>query len=297
MASQTPSFAQLRAFNAIYKEGSISRAAQRMGLTQPALTAQIRALERAHDVLLFERTGTGMRPTAIARRLYAQTDGLEAISDVAADVLGASRALEIGELSIAVGAPNPAMGLIADYHRRYPGVRISTSFGNWGEVTAAIRERRCDVAIATQAPQDAEIVSTSFAAQRVVALVSSSHPLARHAGALSLRALLDHAVIFRPPPSLTQQKLEAALRRSGLVISPLLTLGTREALIEAVAQGIGVGFIFEQATNRHGGLVQLPVLELPELHTEDVFCLAGYRQRRTVAALFDLAQERGIGVA
>jgi DNA-binding transcriptional LysR family regulator len=293
MSSEPPSWVQLRAFNAVFKDGSISKAAQRLGLTQPAVTAQIRALERAHEVLLFERTGSGMRPTTLARRLYAETDGLDTIADVAADILGASRALETGELSIAVGAPNPAMALIAEYHRRFPGVRITTSFGNWGEVTAAIRERRCDVAIATEAPRDEDIVSTSFAAQRVVAVVAPAHPLADRPGPLPLSDIVKHPVIFRPSPSLTQQKLEAALSRAGLIVAPLVTLGTREALIEAVTQGIGIGFMFEQATNRREGLVRLAVLELSDIHREDVFCLAPYRRRRTVAALFDVAEEMG----
>lgn len=293
MSHEPPSWVQLRAFNAVFKDGSISRAAQRLGLTQPAVTAQIRALERAHDVLLFERTGSGMRPTTLARRLYAETDGLDTIADVAADILGASRALEIGELSIAVGAPNPAMALIAEYHRRFPGVRITTSFGNWGEVTAAIRERRCDVAIATEAPKDDEIGYTSFASQRVVAIVAPDHPLALRPQPISLSEIAAHAVIFRPSPSLTQQKLEAALARAGLAVAPLVTLGTREALIEAVTQGIGVGFMFELATNRREGLVRLTVAELADVHREDVFCLTPYRRRRTVAALFDVAEEMG----
>lgn len=296
MPSEPPSWVQLRAFNAVFKDGSISKAAQRLGLTQPAVTAQIRALERAHDVLLFERTGSGMKPTMLALRLYAETDGLDTIADVAAELLGASRALEIGELSIAVGAPNPAMALIAEYHRRFPGVRITTSFGNWGEVTAAIRERRCDVAIATEAPKDDEIVFTSFASQRVVAVVAPGHPLARRPQPISLSEIVSHTVIFRPSLSLTQQKLEAALSRTGLAVSPRVTLGTREALIEAVTQGLGVGFMFEQATNRREGLVRLAVTELAEVHREDVFCLTPCRRRRAVAALFELAEETGADI-
>lgn len=293
MSNEPPSWVQLRAFNAVFKDGSISRAAQRLGLTQPAVTAQIRALERAHDVLLFERTGSGMRPTTLARRLYAETDGLDTIADVAADILGASRVLEIGEVSIAVGAPNPAMALIAEYHRRFPGVRITTSFGNWGEVTAALRERRCDVAIATEAPKDEDVAAVSFASQRVVAIVAPGHPLARRPQPIAISEIAAHSVIFRPSPSLTQQKLEAALARAGLAVAPVVTLGTREALIEAVTQGIGVGFMFEQATNRREGLVRLAVAELAEVHREDVFCLTPYRRRRTVAALFDVAEEMG----
>jgi len=296
VASQLPNWAQLRAFNAVFKDGSISRAAARLKLTQPAITAQIRALEREHDVLLFERTGSGMRPTALARRLYAETDGLDTITMTAGEILGASRALEVGELSIAVGAPNPAMELIAEYHRRHPGVRITTSFGNWGEVTAAIYERRCEVAIATEAPRQDDILSVSFAAQRIVAVVAPGHPLAKRTPPISLADIAAHAVIFRPPPSLTQQKIERALRLHGLNIAPIVTLGTREALIEAVTQGIGVGFIFELATNRRDGLVRLPVAELAETHREDVFCLAPYRRRRAVAALFDIAEELSIGL-
>lgn len=291
MAERSPSWVQLRAFNAVFREGSISRAAARLGLTQPAITAQLRLLESQHDVLLFERTGSGMRPTPLARRLYAETDGLNTIEEVATEILTASRTLEIGEISIMVGAPNPAMSLIAAYHRRHPGIRIVTSFGNWGEVTAAIRERRCDVAIATEAPSDSEIASASFASQRIVAIVAPGHPLAQLDQPVGLADIVGHAVFFRPPPSLTQQKLERALTRHDLTVAPLMTLGSREALIEAVAQGLGIGFIFEQATNRRDGIVRVPVVELDERYQEDIFCLTQHRRRRTISALFDLADE------
>lgn len=290
VAEDHPSWVQLTAFNAVFREGSISRAAQRLGLTQPAVTAQIRALEREFGVLLFERTGAGMRPTALAHALYAETDGLNLIREVATGILAASRALETGELTIMAGAPNPAMSLIAEYHRRYPGVRIRTGFGNWEEVTAALYDRRCDVAIATEAPRHPDVVSAHFTAQRVVALAVPDHPLARLGRPISIREIVPYPVIFRSRSSLTQRKLDECLERAGLRISPLLTLGTREALIEAVAQGLGLGFIFEQATNRRDGIARLPVEELQEPHFEDVFCLAQYRRRRTVNALFELAE-------
>lgn len=81
------------------------------------------------------------------------------------------------------------------------------------------------------------------------------------------------------------------MTRHNLTVDPLMTLGSREALIEAVAQGLGVGFMLEQATYRRDGIVRVPVVELDVRYQEDIFCLMQHHRRRTISALFDLADE------
>ncbi|ANV25510.1 LysR substrate-binding domain-containing protein [Rhizobium lemnae] len=285
------SYAQLRAFNAVAKEGSFSSAARRLGLSQPAITAQVKALEQSYGVLLFERRGDGARMTPLAKSLFQETQELHVIEAVAADILGASSALKTGELNIMCGAPNPAMALISEFRRRYPGVRVTANFGNWHRVTTALYEQQCDAIILTGVPDDDSLTRIPYMEQRAVALVPAGHPLAKRGKPLSLHELADQPLIFRNDQSLTQSALNMAIRKSGVNLEPALSLGEREAVYEAVHQGLGIGFMFELAVSRaESNVVRLPIMELNDVYVEHVACLTRNMRRHEVRALMALVE-------
>ncbi|MGI2035501.1 LysR substrate-binding domain-containing protein [Rhizobium panacihumi] len=285
------SYAQLRAFNAVAKEGSFSAAARRLGLSQPAVTAQIKAIEQSHGVLLFERTGDGARMTPLAKTLFQETMELSVIEEIATDILSASSALKTGELNVMCGAPNPAMALISEFRRRYPGVRINASFGNWHQVTTALHEQRCDAIILTGVPDDDAFTRIAYMEQRAIALVPSKHPLAKRGKPVSLSELADQPLIFRTEHSLTQTAVEKALKAAAITIEPALRLGEREAVYEAVLQGVGIGFMFELAVTRDDPAVtRLPIIELEHRYVEHVACLSRNLRRREVKALMALVE-------
>lgn len=147
-----PTSSQIRAFNEVAATGSFSAAARALGLSQPAITSQIKALEEGFSVRLFERTASGSELTTLGHRLFQRTAAQREVERDAAEILLTARALEVGELSIAAGAPGPAMEQVARFRQRYPGIKIDISFGNWQEVVTAIRERRADLGILTAAP-------------------------------------------------------------------------------------------------------------------------------------------------
>lgn len=290
-AGPRPSYHQMRAFNAVMKEGNFSRAAKALGVTQPAITAQVRSLEDAFGVTLFERSGAVARPTRLAVRLFRETDQINDIEQVAADLLGASFTLQTGELSIVSGAPNLAMAAVAEYRRRHPGVRIVTAFGNWHDVTTTIYERRADVAILTSGPGGERLVQRRYAKQKIVALIQKSASAVR-LEAISLAELTTRPLIFRTPESLTQMTLTKGFADAGLAVpEPAMIVESREAVLEAVKAGLGVGFAFSEASSLLEGLRQLPIRELPDDYWEDVFCLKTQYRRQVVRALFDVIDD------
>lgn len=289
-APQRPTYHQLRAFNAVVKAGSFSRAARALGVSQPAITAQVRSLEDAFGVTLFERGATA-RPTRLAARLFEATDQLNDLEQVAFDILSASFTLTTGELSIVAGAPHLTMAVVAEYRRRYPGVQLVTSFGNWDQVTTTIYERRADVAILTSGPRDERLVLRRYAKQRLVALVHKSHRLASRKS-VSLKDLVGESLIFRTQQSLTQNSLQAAFAAARYELpTPALVLETREAVLECVNAGLGVGFVFSRASGRSDDLKQIPIRDLSQDFWEDVFCLKSQYRRQTVRALFEVVDE------
>ncbi|MDO1585509.1 LysR family transcriptional regulator [Rhizobium oryzicola] len=284
------SYTQLRAFNAVVQEGSFTAAAKRLGLSQPAITAQIKAIEQTHGVMLFERTGDGARMTQLAKRLFQETRELHVIEDAASDILSASSALKTGALHVMCGAPNPAMALISEYRRLYPGVRVTANFGNWQRVTTALYEQQCDAIILTGVPDDETLTRASYIEQRAVALVPSNHALAKRGTPVSLHELADQPLIFRNDQSLTQSALNRAMKKADLNLEPALSLGEREAVYEAVLQSLGIGFMFELAVSRtDNNVTRLPIVELDEVYVEHVACLSRNMRRREVRALMELA--------
>lgn len=283
------SSSQIRVFNEIASQGSFSDAARVLGVSQPAITAHIRTIEKAYDVKLFERTGAGAVLTQIGRRLFQRTASMRDTEREAAEILSRAHMLEVGELSIACGAAGPAMQLVSRFQKSYPGVRLQLLFGNWQEVVNAVRYRKVDLGLLTDAPDADDIIKQPFTTQKIVALVPKDHPLAQRRK-LSLEELVGEPILFRTGNSQTQRAVDAVLKKYDLNIRPLLVLEAREAIYEACAQGVGIGFMFDAASTRRDGVVRIPVSQLPETHSEDVFCLASKRKLRATDAFFSMVK-------
>ncbi|WP_128253715.1 LysR family transcriptional regulator [Falsirhodobacter deserti] len=286
-----PTASQIRAFNEVAATGSFSRAAKALAVSQPAVTAQIRAMEEAHDVRLFDRVGTGANLTAIGERLYRHTRQMRDTEKEAAVILHSARTLMIGELTIAAGAPGPAMSLVAAYRDLYPGIRLEIIFGNWQQVVTAVRERKCDLGILTEAPHAEDIFRETLFDQALVALVPEGHPLAGRQE-VALADLMDEPLLFRSGQSQTQKQLNRVLHQVGLKPQPLLWLESREAIYEACAQGIGIGFMFDAASTRADRVRRVKIAEIREFFPEHAFCLKSKRTLRPVEAFMNLASDQ-----
>lgn len=285
--TKRPTASQLRAFNEVAVTESFSMAAKALGVSQPAVTAQVRALEDSYDVRLFERTGSGAQLTQIGRRLFRRTSLLRDTEREAADILQSAQALEEGALSIASGGPGPAMKLVAKYRKLYPGVSIQIEFGDWQDVVDAVRNRKADIGILTEAPRGEAFDCFPFVYQRIVALVPATHPFAKQKE-LSLAQLEHEPVLFRTDNSLTQRTVGQKLESMGLKLRPFMVLQARGAVYEACAQGLGIGFMFDAASTRVDSVVRVPIAELDEEYSEDVFCLSAQRNLRTIQAFFEM---------
>ena len=282
-------YTQLRAFDAVAREGSFSKAAERLGLTQPAVTVQVRALEETYGVSLFDRTGGGVSLTGLGHALFALTQQSHGIEEQVEELLAASFKLERGQLRLAAGGPHVAMGLIAAFIRRYPAIELEVSLGNYEQVWRRLLDRQADIAVMTNPPDDERIVSLPVAEQRVVALVPRNHRLAERRS-VRLQALRDEAVIFREAESVTQRMVDQSLAEAGVVLEPILRLGSREAIHEAVATGLGVGFVLDRETGEDRRVSTVKLSNVASVGEEAIVCLASQADRRIVRAFLKIAE-------
>lgn len=113
--------------------GSFTKAAERLFLTQPAISDQVRKLEERYGVLLFHRNKRSVRLTDLGERLLGVTQKLFVIKAEAQELLQDSQALQTGSLVLAVDAPVHVLPQIARFCERYPGISVKIETGNTDE--------------------------------------------------------------------------------------------------------------------------------------------------------------------
>src|ERR1051326_2682820 len=188
----------LRYFAAVAQEGNITRAAERLFVSQPALTKQIRQLESRLGVPLFTRSRAGMTLTpagqALAGRVAAVLAGWdEALSETRHAASSAARVLRVGFLASAAHEPTPR--IIAALGRRRPGWRVDMIQASWSDPTAGLAHGDTDAAL-LRLPfpgQDTLRTEILFTEPRWVAL-PAAHPLAGRAQ-ISFRRLWDEPLV------------------------------------------------------------------------------------------------------
>jgi DNA-binding transcriptional LysR family regulator len=265
--------ARVRTINAVVEAGTFSAAARRLGISQPAVTQQVREVEAEFGVKLFDRRGNGLVPTAICRQLSTVTMRIQAAESEAVSILRQHEMLSGGELRIGLGNSMPGMSLVAAFIRAYPNISIQVEMGSWASIIDAIVDQRVDVAVLPGVPDDGRFRRKVCLHQRVVAIAHTQHVLAC-AGSITCAELAHERLIFRTRQSSTQRVVDHAFRAAGIVVSPVITLDTREGVLEAVANRIGVGFTWQHGSSRTDTITKLNVAELSSELPEHIFCLA-----------------------
>ena len=169
------SHAQLKAFHAVATHGGFSRAAEKLFLTQPAVSDQVRRLEGYYEVLLFYRNKRTVRLTALGERLLAVTQRLFAVEAEADELLSCHRALAEGKLTLAVDSPVHILPYLARFNKAWPGIALKLVTGNTRQSLERLLTYQADLAILGGETDDPRFQSVLLSDAPLVAFVSSSH--------------------------------------------------------------------------------------------------------------------------
>lgn len=280
-------YAQIRAFDAVAREGSFSRAAQVLGLTQPAVTIQVKALEERHGLKLLHREGRRVRLTEAGERLYTLSRQLASLDELIEETLSAFQELQGGSLRLAVDGPHIVMGLFARFMKLHPRVRLSVLTGNSRIVRQALLDRHVDIGILPGVADHPQIEAVPLWHHRGVVIVANSHPWARRKS-ISIAELDGEPMIGREDGSMTQALIDNAFAKAGAAPRYVLELGSRESLCEAVAAGLGHGIIWELEAFGSGRFTTLQIEGEGPRSTDYVACLKSERMRSVVKAFFEM---------
>ena len=283
-------FLQLRAFHGVASAGSFTRAAERLHVTQPTLSGQVKDLEQSFGVKLFERRGRGVAATELGGRLLAITRQIFDLEAEAEQLLAGAQALARGRLRIGADAPFLVLPLMATLQRRFPGIDLAVSFGNSQELLRSLTEGRSDVVILPEVGREPRLHALPFLRDRLVAFVDRGHPWTRRRS-IHLRDLAGERLLLREIGSTTRAIFERALKRARVRPRETLEIGSREAVREAVAAGLGVGVVAESEFGRDDRLHKLEVRGGALQATEYAVCLKAKREDRAVAAFFEVLED------
>ena len=276
---------QLQAFNAVATSGGFTRAAEALGVTQPAVTIQVRALEKDRRVRLFERRGDGVFLTDAGQALHAVTRRIFQLVQDADDVLDAAGALRFGNLRLGIDSLQWSMEVLARFLETHPNIRMSTLMGNATATLRNLVELRCDIAVVTLSKEVRAgldgIDVMRLAPHRLGLLIPVHHSLAKRAR-VSFADLADQPVILCEPGSETRRSCDEKF--AALSISPriVLELGSREAVREAVAAGLGVA---PMVAGEEGHDPRTATVELSDGATDTWISVAWLSDRQEVPAV------------
>ncbi len=282
-------YTQLRAFHAVAEAGGFSAAARVLGVGQPTVTTQVKALESAYGTELFHRRGRRVVLTELGEGLYRITQRLFSAEADARDYLDASRQLRSGHLKVGADGPHHVTDMLAAFNERHPQIRVTVSVGNSGTIMRAIRDFEVDVAVLARMEDDGRYFMLPYGRHPVVLMVNRRHRWARRR-TIRIEELEDEPMVLREQGSATRKAFETVLGRVGVSPRVIMEIGSREAVWGAVIRGIGVGIVSEAEFVPHPELRVVGIGDA-DIHTEEsVLCLAERRESPLVAAFFEVVE-------
>lgn len=254
---------QMQIFEAVARTLSFSDAARSMGLTQPAVSLQIKQLEGLSELKLFEQVGRtlGLTPAGEVLLDHVRTI-LGAVRDAeeAMDALKGARAglLRIGVVSM---AKYFAPAVLSAFTARHPGVDLALTVANREQILDLMAENSLDVFLMGRPPVEPPVEALAFATNPMVMVAPPTHPLLGHR--LHLADLAQETFLLREPGSGTRMLLEKLLSDAGLTPRRSYEMSSNETIKQAVMAGMGVSLL-----SRHTMGLELSVGRLRELTVE-----------------------------
>jgi DNA-binding transcriptional LysR family regulator len=287
---------QLAAFCAVVERGSFSQAAERLGVTQPAVSLQVKALEERLGQRLFDRSGRRVEPTEAGLRLYrAAQRVIQAEEQLLAEVADRDGVVR-GRL--AVGASTGPGGrlvplLLCEFAEAHPEVEIALSISDTQRVVDQVADREVELGVVGAARRVRGIRFEPLVRDEIVLAVPAGHRLAGRT--VDTDELEAETLLEMQEGAGVRQVVEEELRREGVRLRPRarLELGLQESVKSAVAAGYGVSFISRNALEAELGAGTLAVARVRGIEPARQIYLARLAARiptRAADAFVDFAR-------
>jgi DNA-binding transcriptional LysR family regulator len=257
---------QLEVFLAVAREGSFSRAADKLYRTQSAVSQAIRKLESEIGEALFDRSSRDGLLTDAGRVLQEYAERLLNLRDNAKEALSELRELQKGRLVVSANEFTALylLRVLAEFGRLHPAIRIMVQRSLGSQIPDDVLRHKCEFGVLTYDPQDPELASVVVYSDELIFVVPPKHPLARESR-VSIRQLGAESFVAHIVSSPYREKVIQAFRKYKTPLHMGVELPTLQAIKRFVAMGNGVAFLPEISVEdeiARGDLVRIPVQEL-----------------------------------
>lgn len=233
----------MRIFQKIYETQSVTRAAEALHMTQPAVTRALQELEKYYGLRLFERLNRRLTVTEAGRRMYDYALHLTETFDTMEKSLRdweRQGVLRVGA-SVSLGC-SLLPQLARTFQEEHPGVEVRVRIANGELLRRDLLENRLDLALLEGEENGADLMLTPFAAGEMALIVPPGHPLAR-AGGATLAQAAAYPLLLRETGSATRRFLDQLLMSRGLAVQPVWESASTQALLSAVREGLGITLV------------------------------------------------------
>jgi DNA-binding transcriptional LysR family regulator len=240
---------QLAAFCEVVERKSFSHAAERLGVTQPAVSLQVRSLEKRLGTKLLDRSGRRVEPTEAGQRLYRLAQRMLTLEEQLLEEVSSAATIGVLRGELMLGASTGPGGavvpvLLGEFQREHPELNVVLSVSDTNRVIEQVADRELELGIVGAAPRHRGVVFEPFFRDEVILVVPPGH---RFDGKqISLEDLRGEQLILMQEGAGVRQVIEHELRHGPVRLRDLdvhLELGLQESVKSAVAAGLGIGFI------------------------------------------------------
>lgn len=267
---------QLEIFAAICQEGTITRAARRIGLSQAATSQALAELENQLQRRLFDRNGRRLQANAASSELFPHA--IEVLDRVRDIERGAAQPYLNIRLSASLTVGNYMLpSFIGRFARRHPGARFQMAIGNTEHVVASVRQFESDAGWIEGLARDPHLRSFPWREDRLVIIAAPDHPLAGRRATAA--ALADAPWVLREKGSGTREVFEEAISGQFSLLHVPVELGGIGAVKRAVMAGVGLSCISRSTIQLELKARQLAVVHTPWLNLRRQITLLLHRQK------------------
>jgi DNA-binding transcriptional LysR family regulator len=281
---------QARAFLAVAIEGSFSQAAKRLNVSQPSVTTHVGLIERQYKAELFHRTGRGVRLSPAGTALLPMVRRLFTSLDEATAYLEDLRGQRHGYIRVGSYTPHRFIVLAARYKTRFPGVAISVEFANSRVLAGKVLNHELDVAVTARELVLPSFHALAFATDSLVAIAQKGSAWDRRRS-IAVGELKRQVLVCREPGSSSRSALDRLIDTARMPPNQLVQIGSREGVISAVAEGMGLGIIFDDQMVPDRRVVKLSIRGPVMTSTDEIVCLAERRTSQVISGFLAIAQE------
>jgi LysR family transcriptional regulator, low CO2-responsive transcriptional regulator len=292
-----PSFRQLEALLLVARHESVSRAADALHVTQPAISLQIRTLEDITGIALTRKVGRNIQLTAAGEVMLEFSERILRLWEQAGDELAALRGVTSGTLRIGAvtTAEHLLPPLLVPFTMERPDVRLKLQVGNRAEIVNMLARHEIDLAIMGTPPRELRTNAARFARHPMAFVASPAHKLMKKKK-LTLNDVMAANLLVRERGSGTRTAIERLFREAGHPLNFGSEVSSNEAIKRMVSAGLGIGFLSVHACGLEfeaGLLAILPMQEHPVEADWHVMHLTDQPIPKVAAAFQDYVIEHG----